>query len=306
MPKKILMITGSHDRTCDYIERKYPETQFFRLNLDEFSTYFISVTANGFCIETKTGTITSESCSAIYYRKPIAENLNGVFQEKYHRFAHSESFSLIDGIMESFKGTCLSRPSILRKANNKILQLSLASEIGFSLPKSIITNSHDRIKKIQEEELIVKPLSVGTVDHEGTREYVQTNLVDSSIDASLLKFCPSYFQQYIEKDYELRVTVIGNDFHTVRIDSKNKIDWRKANNEVSYSLTDLPDVVSQQCITFMNSMSINFGCFDFMVKDEELYFLEMNANGQWAWLDEITQFGISKSLIKYLTNGHSK
>lgn len=36
MDKQILMVTGSHDRTCDYLIQHYPNVRFFRLNLDAF------------------------------------------------------------------------------------------------------------------------------------------------------------------------------------------------------------------------------------------------------------------------------
>lgn len=303
MSKQLLVITGSHDRTCDYLERRYNDIGFFRLNLDQFSKYLVSVATKGFEITTSEAKINHESCGGIYYRKPLMENLTGIFEQKYHRFAHSEVLSLVDGIVESFEGPCLSKPATLRRANNKVLQLHLASRIGFIIPDAVITNAYARIHCLHGEMTIVKPLSVGTVDHEGTREYVQTNIVDEGVDGSFLKFCPSYFQQYIEKDHELRVTVIGDRFHTVKIESKNKVDWRKANNEITYSHVNLPSEIAEKCRQLMDRLGMNFGCFDFMVKDGTTYFLEMNANGQWAWLDAITQFEISKSLINYLTNG---
>ncbi len=303
MAKQLLIITGSHDRTCDYLASKYKDVRFFRLDLDRFSEYLVSATTKGFEIETEKSKINHASCGGIYYRKPLMEDLTGTFEQKYHRFAHSEVLSLVDGIVESFDGPCLSKPATLRRANNKILQLHLASRIGFTIPDAAITNAYARIPALHGDKAIVKPLSVGTVDYEGTREYVQTNIVDKNIDGSLLKFCPSYFQQYIEKDYELRVTVVGNRFHAVKIESKNKVDWRKANNEITYSSVDLPDEIVEKCRQLMGLLDMDFGCFDFMVKDSVTYFLEMNANGQWAWLDAITQFEISKSLINYLTNG---
>lgn len=302
MSKQLLVITGSHDRTCDYLAQKYQNVHFFRLNLDQFSEYRVSATTKGFAIETSTAKIDQDLCAGIYYRKPLMEDLTGIFEQQYHRFAHSEVLALVDGIVESFDGPCLSKPATLRRANNKVLQLHLALRVGFTIPDAAITNAYHHIHDLHGENSIVKPLSVGTVNHAGTREYVQTNIVDKSIDGSLLKFCPSYFQQYIEKDYELRVTVIGDRFHTVKIESKNKIDWRKTNNEITYSLVDLPSEISEKCRLFMTHLNMDFGCFDFMIKDGATYFLEMNANGQWAWLDAMTQCEISKSLINYLTN----
>ena len=37
---------------------------------------------------------------------------------------------------------------------------------------------------------------------------------------------PIYLQQYIRKQYEVRITIIAREVYAVRIDTKNKIDWR--------------------------------------------------------------------------------
>ncbi len=47
---------------------------------------------------------------------------------------------------------------------------------------------------------------------------------------------------------------------------------------------------------------IDFGCFDFIVFDNEWLFLEMNANGQWVWLEHKTGLNISKEIMRYLND----
>lgn len=300
MKEKILMVTASNDLTCDYLITKFPEIPFFRFNVDLFSKYEISVTTNGFLITNESNSIDSQTCKSIYYRKPTPENLNNIIGKNYHTFAHKEAYSLMEGIVESFDGRCLSKPSIMRKANNKVVQLGLARKLGFNIPKTTITNSGSLIETATYDIGIVKPLSVGTVVHDDVKEFVQTNIIDQSIDKSSLKYSPAYFQEYINKDYELRSTFVGRNAYTVRIDSKNKIDWRKRNNEIKYSKTCLPDELHDRCLDFMDALDMQFGCFDFIVKDETHYFLEMNANGQWAWLEIELGIEISKGIMDHL------
>jgi len=45
---------------------------------------------------------------------------------------------------------------------------------------------------------------------------------------------------------------------------------------------------------------MEFGCFDFIVNNDEWYFLEMNSNGQWAWLEFETGSPISQEIVEYL------
>ena len=43
---------------------------------------------------------------------------------------------------------------------------------------------------------------------------------------------------------------------------------------------------------FMDETGYRFGRFDFIRKGGELWFLELNPNGQWAWLDEKNEHGL--------------
>lgn len=294
-------MTGSHDRTCDYLIRRYTNVPFFRLDVDLISNYQLSVDHRGFEIVRGNSVITTATCHSIFYRKPIPENLDGILEPQYHSFAHTETFSMIDGIVEGFEGVCLSRPSVMRRANNKILQLQLAERMGLRLPRALVTNSAPALTKFGKEQLIVKPLATGVVEHNGYKEFVQTNLVDPSIETSCLRHVPAYFQEYVEKDYEFRVTMVGDDCHSVRIDSPDKVDWRKPNNKPIYSIQPLPFFLEAQAKALMRELGMKFGCFDFMLKDGEAYFLEMNANGQWAWLDGVASGEISRSIVNLLT-----
>ncbi len=296
----ILIITSSYDRTVDYIIEKHPNEKFFRFDVDKFSDYSVSAHFGEFTISSATKTISNKNCLSIYYRKPSLEDLSGVISPEYFGFIYKEVFALIDGVADSFEGLVLTRPSILRASSNKITQSSLAHKIGFKTPKHTITNCHQKIKTYFSSDIIVKPISTGKIKKGEDFEYVQTNLVDDSVSFEKLKYCPSYFQKYIEKDYECRLTVIENCYFPVRIISKNKVDWRVNGNSVDYSCMDIPEDIIEKCYKLMSSLNIEFGCFDFIIKNEEWYFLEVNINGQWAWLEMDLGIKISDKIIQYL------
>jgi glutathione synthase/RimK-type ligase-like ATP-grasp enzyme len=299
LKRQILVFTSSIDKTCDYLEEKYKEVSFFRFNLDQFSSYLITVTANGFEIILGDTIIDNKSCCSIYYRKPMYEALDNIFDDKYHSFAHKEAHSIIEGITESFDGICLSRPSIMKRAGNKIFQATLAKKIGFNIPELHITNN-DKIVKNLSEESIVKPISVGYIIENNEKEFVQTNLLDSKVDLSYLKYSPAYFQKYESKDFEVRVTFVSNKSFAVKIVSENQVDWRKYGNIINYAEIELPLSISNKCKEFMNNCNMDFGCFDFIVNGNKWHFLEMNVNGQWAWLEFETGVNISGELIRFL------
>ncbi|EDK0187380.1 hypothetical protein GFV06_20565 [Salmonella enterica] len=299
----ILIITSSYDHTCDFLINKYPDASFFRLNTDYFYEYKISYGRDGFKIVNNNGeSIASTDCSSIYYRKPANQDLENVIEPKYRNFIHKECISLIEGIADSFDGLCLSSPSKMRKADNKIIQASIAKKVGFKIPTFLIGNHSELIIKKDEcdEKYIVKPLASGVVSDGLTKEFVQTNLYCSDMTEEMLKYSPVYFQVYQEKDYETRVTVVDGSFFCIRIDSDNKIDWRKQNNRTSYSVNIIPENVRINCLKYMECFDMKFGCFDFIIKNNVWYFLEMNANGQWLWLELVTGVEISAAIMKVL------
>ena len=299
--RKILIITSTYDRTCDYILSKYLNVEFFRLNLDRFSEYRISVNANGFIINHNSGSsITEKDCISIYYRKPSPENLMQVFGEEYQQFCHRESYSIVEGIVESFEGTCLSKPSIMRRSGNKVFQAKIVRQVGFLIPDYLITNSHKSLDFFYKNKSIVKPLSTGMIERKDEKEIVQTNVFKHDIDLSALKYSPVYFQKYIPKDYECRATFVGDKEFSVKIESENDVDWRKRGNKIDYSECTLPNNVHKKCLQFMKYCNMEFGCFDFIVNDDTWYFLEMNVNGQWAWLEFEAKLNISKAIVEHL------
>jgi len=115
---------------------------------------------------------------------------------------------------------------------------------------------------------------------------------------------PSIFQEYIEKDYELRITVVGERVFSAKVESqhneKTKIDWRK--EKLKFTEYKLPDAISKKCVLLLKTLDLNFGAIDLIkTKSGEYIFLEINPNGQWAWIEFDTKLEISEAIISFLT-----
>lgn len=300
--KNILVITSSYDLTVDYMIDKFRnKTNFYRFNTDLFCDYEINISDfKGWTIRNRYWEISEIDIHSIYYRKPSLPKLNG-YEEKYHSYMYNEMLSTIKGITEVFDGICLSKPSILNKSENKIYQLRIAEKVGFRTPKSLITNSSEQAKEFcKKRKSIVKPLSIGKITHGNRTSFIQTNLVNLNTEISQLEMSPVYFQEYMPKDYELRVTVVDDKFYSVRIDTNEKVDWRKKGSVNFYSIYELPENIKQKCLEMMKICNLKFGAFDFIVNEGEYIFLEVNPNGQWYWLEEALKLDISDSIFHFL------
>ncbi len=300
--RRILIISHSEDITASYIEKKFNEKAvFYRLNVNKLNDYDIKITQEGTLISLVGEKFKLSEINSIYYRKPRLPDFSE-YSTAYHKLMEKDIISFIVGIVDSFKGRCLTHPSILRRTENKVFQLSVAKEVGFKLPLSLITNSEIEAENFNENMIsIIKPLSLGKFFNGENVHIIQTNLVDKSKGISNLELSPSYFQEYIEKDYELRVTVVAGEFFVSKIISENKVDWRTEGTK--FKKGNLPTSIQNKCLLMMKKLELNFGAFDFIVRNNQYYFLEVNPNGQWLWLEEEVGLNISQAIFDYLNGG---
>lgn len=303
--KSILIITNSFDKTATYIEKTYGNlAHFFRLNVDKINQYDITVRQDKISIKDLTSkqSISSEKIYSVYYRK-ISFPALSEYDSSYHLLMKSEIYSLIRGIADTVGSRALTRPSVLAKADNKIVQLKVAQECGLLVINSLITNNNFEAKKFignNDANFIVKPLSTGKIYYQNKIETIQTNLVENKKILNLEK-CPSYFQNYVKKSFELRITVVNGHLFPVKIISKDKIDWRSYKNQIEYYKAKVPVNIEQSIRKMMFNLNIKFAAFDFIVgTDNKYYFLELNANGQWQWLEKALNIPISLEIVRYL------
>ena len=89
----------------------------------------------------------------------------------------------------------------------------------------------------------------------------------------------------------MRVTIIGSHVHAislVAIDSgAQRLDIRRNNMEdVKYAPVQIPDSIRDQLLSYLRPYRLRFAAVDFVIDSTgQWIFLEVNPNGQWAWLD---------------------
>jgi len=104
------------------------------------------------------------------------------------------------------------------------------------------------------------------------------------------------------------VIVVRNHIFATTITAENhedsSIDWRiselKGGNLIDKQ-ANLPDIVRQQCLSIVNYFRLNYPSIDFIKDPHRRYFsLELNPNGQWAWIEQIVGYPIRDAIIDTL------
>ena len=300
---KILVITSSIDYTVDYLISKYNDVDFYRLNVDLFDSYQILITNTGWSISSASGKVEHNQVKSIYYRKPMLPDLTD-FEFPYQPMIGQDIIGTINGIVDAFDGMVISKPHILRRTENKIYQLQALRSLQIPFPLSLIGNIRDMDLQIHSDYKIIKPLTQGKIDKGEQFEFFQTSLLTKSVgDISLT---PVYIQEQVDKSFEVRITCLDEHIWPVRIDTSEKIDWRRPTAHNEYSIIAVPAHIKDMCMNILKTFGLHFGAFDFIVKpDGKWVFLEVNPNGQWLWLEQLLGLDISEKLINLLSGVES-
>jgi glutathione synthase/RimK-type ligase-like ATP-grasp enzyme len=118
---------------------------------------------------------------------------------------------------------------------------------------------------------------------------------------------PTLIQEFVPKECELRITCVGEEVFACRIAARNSDvtadDYRFDTANLEHEPVERPDLVGRMH-SYMRSFDLNFGCFDFIVtKSGETIFLEMNPNGQWKWVQDLTGQPIGQAIAMQLMRG---
>ncbi|TSD02816.1 MAG: hypothetical protein Athens071416_455 [Parcubacteria group bacterium Athens0714_16] len=323
--EKILIITSKPDLHADYLEEKLnkQKIQFVRFNADELANRFlVTYTENGghVILETKDGKkcelFKPNEITAIWYRKPFLTKFDRIKQNINVAFAGRETDAYLQDLCLSlFESGCkwINHPESNRVADNKIFQLRLAQQLGLHVPKTIVTNNTEEVldfyKHIEPKQLIYKTLSHPFISEtaETFRSVFTSHLEISQQTMESIKFAPCLIQEQIDKDHELRITVIGDRLFTARIFSQDTlsttIDWRRDQHKIKLrqELATLDPNIERLCFQLLKQLNLIFGTIDMIVTPTgEHVFLEVNPNGQWLWIETILGAPISDALITEL------
>ena len=322
----LLIITGSEDVTADLVEDRLHSrsTHHLRLNTDTYPTAtelrieVASFETGGF-LRASGVEVSLADIDTVWYRKPQPPLVDStVAHPQARQFAEEESKAALSGVYSALDSAFwVSPPGRIRAANDKIRQLITARQLGFEIPNTLVTTCPDAAREFIQKcgtGAVVKPLRSGCIEYpDGNVELIYTNPVcvdDDHIGNAI--YAPCLFQEYVPKRIELRVTIIGTQLFSVALDSQSsdiaRHDWRRQNGAgVKYSLFSLPDDVAERCFRFMEHFALRFSAFDFVLTPDGRYvFLEINPNGQWAWLDLELSNGMIDYMADYLSGDHRR
>lgn len=237
----------------------------------------------------------------VWYRRQSEPTIADIVHENDRQMAFHESFSLLSGmdILLGQSAVQVNQPASNWTASNKVFQLQQAAACGLRVPATLFSNDPAAIRRFVAEQgdVVYKAFYQAHWRHEpqqGMRSlFTRRVQPDQLHNDAALAACPGIFQRRIEKQHEIRLTLMGSTALAVKIDAYSSAlaesDWRAASNGgVRYEQVTVPQDVLDKSLALMRSLGIAFGCLDFIVdKSGSYHFLEVNPSGQFLWVEAV-------------------
>ncbi|MEW1701134.1 ATP-grasp ribosomal peptide maturase [Streptomyces sp. NPDC091278] len=240
---------------------------------------------------TRTRVTDLEQVRAVYWRRPRPYTAPPGLGDQEASWCREEARYGLGGILASLPGAhYVNHPWRNRNAEYKPVELATAAHCGFAIPPTLLANDETAAQEFAHEHgpVIYKPLR--NTDYQSADGRALTVWVEEAgpgdLDAGVTQTM-HLFQKRVQSVADLRVTAVGEEVFTVRIEGSPSLDWRRHYDSLSYSLIDTPLHLAQSVRQYLDAFGLVFGAFDFGVDlDGRIWLYECNPNGQFAWFPE--------------------
>lgn len=318
MSKKVLLIGLDSDLHLDaaIVELRKQGVDFIRLNPERMTRHNtqieVVVTPAGcvasFC--TYSGAFSADEISGVWCRYALdAMSSSDVADDD--KFPAEEFLVSFKGALQQIPAArWINDPHAEARADNKPHQLALTSMCGLRVPPSIV--SQDKNKLIDFVRMhgpcIIKALGDvplllcddGLISGNFAALLDTTALEQGRWDAS----CPVFLQKRVEKDADIRVTVIDEKVFAAvlhqPIGSKARnVDFRNA-GEVQTSPYSFPESEGRALVLLLERLGVRYASCDFCLRGDEHWFLEANVAGNYLWTELEAGLQITSAVVNGL------
>ena len=288
----IFISTCSQDTTTDIVMKELQANDVLRFNIDRPMDYTWDFHCSGFRIANANNgqEITDKSLTSFYLRKPMFFDYIDIPKfgclENWRREETNELFN-------DFFRECQHRGlvTLVRSQNNKYGKLRQLLAASKHFPVANWHFFHGSLPEELKRGRWVAKSMTGTMIGKDKAFFVK-EVNPAALDLAY----PWFVQERIDGEEEVTVVYIDGKTYAASMPRKafDGEDSRKTTFEenLSWPRCKLTPDEERAIKGFMDETGYRFGRFDFIRKDGELWFLELNPNGQWAWLDEKNEHGL--------------
>jgi glutathione synthase/RimK-type ligase-like ATP-grasp enzyme len=254
-------------------------------------------------------TLDLNTVTAAYLRRPLPPDLLEIADIGERRHAMGEWVALLEALYGYLDNRWLNAPAAMALAEDKLRQLTLAARLGFNVPVTMVSNDADAVASVADDGTIAKPLRSGMVTGASGQSVIFSSRLTDGILAenrASVSLAPFIIQREIIKACDIRVTVVGRQVFSAAIHSQDTVasqtDWRRGDViAMPHTIHSLPAEMEERVRALVAGLGLRFGAIDLVLDRQGAYwFLEINPNGQWAWVETMTGLPIAATIVDEL------
>jgi glutathione synthase/RimK-type ligase-like ATP-grasp enzyme len=252
----------------------------------------------------------------IWIRRPVEPRPNPQTAPEDAKFAANEYRSFYHSLMyllEALPVRVVNKYTASRFINNKSVQLLLARDCGMNVPRTLMTNSPQAVRKFfydNPQRMICKTFSTHIWEKEQGGPIVVTETFELSAGRlpsdEVLTYAPAIYQELVVKKFDVRMVLLGAAVYSYSLHNpKGALDWRQDATQGLLKVEPIatPPEVEKSVLAFAAKSGIACGSFDFAIDNQDRWwFLEVNEGGQFLWLDAAnSDLHVQEKFLAFLT-----
>lgn len=304
MNKNLIIISERNDKSTDNVLEwlDYYDIDFERKNVDS--------DRSDFCIRISTQeTTTSVSDCIVWNRRGYMSLLpTNLKNSEWIGYLKKEQFPVLATLEKSNPKNYIGS-YVHEVENNKLNNLQAAAKVGLEIPKTFVTNNKRDLLKFVEanKKYITKSLVYSPFLEKKDCYYKGSGTIVVDFEKLSEHFAPSLIQEYIDKEIEIRIFFILDNFYAMAIfsqnDLKTQIDFRNYNDEKPNRCVpfEIEATTLAKIKEFISVIGCDSGSIDLILTPENKFvFLEINPMGQYHWLSESCNYYVDKHIAELL------
>lgn len=227
----------------------------------------------------------------------------------YQRNGRAHTHGILHALCERMTPVCSLKD--IAKLESKPIQLMIAAECGFALPRTSVSNDPAALRAMfpasSEAGLVAKPLrNLDWQDAHGDKAALPVTRVElDALEDQAIRAFPMVFQTEIAKQFEVRLVWLSGSYIAVRYQLRQAptyVDSRSYRaDEYAYATVALPDAVAASCAAYCERFDTHFAVFDFVVDEAGTWiFLESNAFGNFLGLQDYIEPRFTDLFVRHI------
>ncbi|HLJ53107.1 MAG TPA: hypothetical protein VKT24_06955 [Rhizomicrobium sp.] len=263
----------------------------------------ITITNEGNCGSFAHGDhrVSLSEAKILWLRRPRAPQVLDAshFSTDAVELVHNDCRLGLNALMTTaFHGKWISRPDATQQASDKVFQLLAAKACGFRIPSTLVSQSKKDIVSFyerQRRDIIVKTLAGINGAFLQTRQLCDPQ----SLPDNVFALCPAIYQERIPGSDHIRLNTFGANSYAALIRSQ-ELDWRP-NLNVPVMAWRVPSELHAKARGVLDKLGLEMGVIDLKITpDGECVWLEVNPQGQFLFLDALTDLRLGDRFVDYL------